>query len=57
MELGKLIEVLEASIKKNGKDTVLTLGHLLNICKKIHRELDQEDLEADMEGAFMEDIF
>ena len=55
-DLEKLIEVLEASAKKNGKDTVLTIGHLLNICKKVIRELEQEEFNNDMQGAY-EDSF
>ena len=47
-ELERLIEILEVSAKKNGKDTVLTIGHLLNICKKASRELEQEEFFGDM---------
>lgn len=32
-EFTVFIEVLENSIKKNGKDKPITLGHLLNIAK------------------------
>jgi hypothetical protein len=42
MELWELIEVLEKSVEKNGKDYPLTLGHLLNILKKMEREQDDE---------------
>jgi hypothetical protein len=38
MDILLLIEALEKSIKKNGKDYVLTLGHLLAILKKIEQE-------------------
>lgn len=54
-----LIKVLEYSVEKNGADTKLTLGHLLNICKlvvnmrsdeiatgvKVQHDLDQEFFE------------
>jgi len=39
----KLIEILEASVKKNGADKVLTLGHLLAILKMAEREADKEN--------------
>jgi len=42
MELEKLIEILEASVIKNGGSKPLTLSHLLNIVKKAQRELEQE---------------
>ncbi len=42
MEIWELIEVLEKSVEKNGKDYPLTLGHLLNILKKMEREQDDE---------------
>jgi len=38
-----LIEILEASVKKNGADKVLTLGHLLAIVKMAEREANKED--------------
>ncbi len=38
-----LIEVLEASVKKNGADKVLTLGHLLAIVKMAERECNRDD--------------
>lgn len=51
-ELDRLIQVLEASANKNGKDAVLTIGHLLNICKKIKRESERDDFESEMQGAY-----
>jgi hypothetical protein len=53
-ELDKLIEVLEASVKKNGKDTTLTVGHLLNICEMVRGEVEREDFESDMAGAYID---
>jgi len=38
----KLIEILEASVKKNGADKILTLGHLLAIIKIAEREANKE---------------
>lgn len=53
-ELQKLIEVLESSIWPNGKDTVLTVGRLISICKKVQRELEEEDFESEMEGNYLD---
>ncbi len=53
-ELDKLIEILEASVKKNGSETALTLGHFLNILKKAQRDLEQEEFYDGMQ-AFYED--
>lgn len=41
--LSKLIEILEASVKKNGKDKPVTLGHLLAILKMAEKDLEKED--------------
>jgi hypothetical protein len=49
-ELEKLIEVMEASAEKNGPNKTLTLGHFLNILKKVRHELEFEDYRAEMEG-------
>lgn len=48
-EFEKLIEILEASVKKNGADKPITLGHLLNIVKKAQKTLIKEDFESDLE--------
>jgi hypothetical protein len=53
-ELEKLIQVLEASAKKNGKDSTLTIGHLLNIFKMAHHQLEQEDFASDMESSHID---
>ena len=44
-ELDQLVDTVEASVKKNGADTVLTLGHLLNILKKVQRDLERDDFD------------
>jgi len=41
MNLRLLIKVLEVSAAKNGKDTPLTIGHLLNICKMVEKEKEK----------------
>jgi hypothetical protein len=33
MDIDLLIEILNVSVKNNGRDTPLTLGHFLNIIK------------------------
>ena len=49
-ELDELIRVLEISAERNGKDTIITIGHLLNILKMVRRRLIQEDFKNDMYG-------
>jgi hypothetical protein len=47
MEIQILIEVLEHSVKKNGADKPVTLGHLLNLVRladKIEQEEDDNDM-------------
>lgn len=39
----KFIEILEASVKKNGADKPITLGHLLAITKMVERECNNGD--------------
>lgn len=36
-EFETFIEILELSVKKNGKDKVMTIGHLLNIAKMANK--------------------
>ena len=38
--LETLIDILEMSVKKNGADKVLTVGHLLNILKMAERRAE-----------------
>jgi len=47
-QFNKLIEILEKSVKKNGEDTKLTIGHLLNICKKVSRDVEKESYYDDV---------
>jgi hypothetical protein len=47
-QFNKLIEILEKSVKKNGEDTKLTIGHLLNICKKVSRDVEEESYYDDV---------
>ncbi len=42
-----LIEVLERSVKKNGPDKPLTIGHLLNLLKMAKREEERKQEERD----------
>ena len=53
-ELEKLIEILETSAERNGKDKPLTIGHLLNICKMAARKLQQEEIERDMLADYLD---
>jgi len=53
MELEELITILEKSVEKNGKDKVLTIGHLLNIVKMVERNLYEDDIMQD----FLDDQF
>lgn len=48
-----LIYTLEHGIEKNG-DKPLTLSHLLNILKKVERDMDRYAFYSDMEGAHHE---
>jgi len=45
-----LIEMLEASVKKNG-EIILTNKHLLNIIKLINQRIKKEDYQNEMFGA------
>lgn len=48
-EFDTFIEVLETSVKKNGKDKVLTIGHILNLAKmasKIHQKKEDDDWQT-----------
>ncbi len=56
-ELEELIAVMEASVEKNGPKKKLTLGHFLNILKKVRHELDYRDFIAEMEGHRYDDDF
>jgi hypothetical protein len=47
MEIQILIEVLEHSVKKNGADKPVTLGHLLNLLRLADKIEEKEDAEAD----------
>jgi hypothetical protein len=53
MDIETLIEVLEKSVEKHGKDKVLTLGYLLNLLRLVERVELQRDAMADALG--MED--
>jgi len=44
MEIDILIEILEHSVKKNGPDKPVTLGHLLNLIKLANKESEKEDV-------------
>ena len=46
MELDILIEILEASVKKNGEKP-LTNKWLLNILKQTERQIEKEEADAD----------
>ncbi len=46
----KLIQIIEASAEKHGKDKTLTLGHLLSILKMARRLEEEEDFHCEMEG-------
>lgn len=52
MSLEKLIKLMEVSVKRNGKDTPLTLGHFLNILKLAQRKLQEESDEESMQEGF-----
>lgn len=53
-EFEKLIEVLETSAERNGKDKPLTIGHLLNICKMVERNLQREEIKRDMLADYLD---
>jgi hypothetical protein len=53
-EFEQLIQVLQVSADKNGKDVPLTIGHLLNICKKVIRDLENQELADDMRAAYFD---
>jgi hypothetical protein len=44
-----LLEILEASLKKNG-DIPITTKHLVNIIKMAQRNMEKDELQADMIG-------
>lgn len=46
MELEKLIYMLEVSAERNGKDKVLTIGHLLNILKLMSKIEELEEISC-----------
>lgn len=55
-EFDTFIEVLETSVRKNGKDKVLTVGHILNLAKlanRIHQQREK-DTESTLEEAISE---
>lgn len=54
MELDILIEILEASLKKNG-DKPLTISHLLNIIKKAERYTEESDNQMDIYYSYNQD--
>lgn len=47
MELETLIEIVEHSVKKNGSDKPLTLGHFLNLLKLANKKIQQEQEKDD----------
>jgi hypothetical protein len=49
MDIHILIEILEASVKKNGV-APLTNQHLLNIVKMVDKEDERRENENDMSG-------
>lgn len=54
MNYDELIKILEVSIARNGKDHILTLGHLLNIIRLAQQK--HQDEEAAREQ-FLTDTF
>lgn len=44
MNYDELIKILEMSIARNGKDHILTLGHLLNIIRLAQQKHQEEDI-------------
>ena len=44
-----LLEILEASLKKNG-DIPITTKHLVNIIKMAQRNMEMDDARSDMIG-------
>lgn len=44
-----LLEILEASLKKNG-DIPITTKHWINIIKMAQRNMEKDELQADMIG-------
>jgi len=53
-EFDTFIEILEISVKRNGKDKVLTIGHLANLAKMSKRIHDAK--EDNFERTLDEDI-
>lgn len=48
-EFDTFIEVLEISVKRNGRDKALTIGHILNLAKmasKIHQKREEDDWQT-----------
>jgi len=57
MDAKNLIAVLELSVRRNGPDTPLTLGHLLNIIKMVDRvEVGQIEREIDQHHQILQEI-
>lgn len=50
-DLEELVSLLEKSVKKHGKGTVVTLGHLLNIFKKVRRDAQRHADEMEIFGS------
>ena len=50
-EWERLIEILEASLKKNG-DKPITISHLLNIVKMIEKDMQREGQLHDILGVW-----
>jgi hypothetical protein len=56
--MDNLIHVLELSVNKHGKDTPITLGHLLNIVKLAQKYEERADLESIRAGeAVLDDVY
>ncbi len=57
-----LIHLLEISVKRNGKDHVLTLGHLLNIVRMVYRAKTTQtqilaDADKHAQDEWFEDVY
>lgn len=52
--MDKLIEILEISVERNGRDKLLTLGHLLNILKMVQRREEEESELAWIEASYFD---
>ncbi len=57
-EFDIFLAVLEKSVKKHGPTTVLTLGHILNICKLVRRVgIESQEADEIKEAQIYNDVF